>query len=64
MIEVLTVEMPALLIPMHDAYHLRQVAQWREAFQAQPHQDASSVGRMKRERDMSLGYGTLSFCVL
>ena len=32
MIEVLTVEMPALLIPMHDAYHLRQVAQGREAF--------------------------------
>ena len=31
-IEVLTVEMPALLIPMHDAYHLRQVAQGREAF--------------------------------
>ena len=33
-IGVLTVEAQALLIPLHDTYHLRQVAQWREAFRA------------------------------
>ncbi len=29
-IGVLTIEAQALLIPLHDTYHLRQVAQWRE----------------------------------
>ncbi len=29
-IGVLTIEAQALLIPLHDTYHLRQIAQWRE----------------------------------
>ena len=33
-IGVLTVEAQALLIPLHDTYHLRQVAEWRAAFGA------------------------------
>ncbi len=30
-IGILTIESQALLIPLHDTYHLRQIAQWREA---------------------------------
>ena len=31
-IGTLTVESQALLIPLHDTYHLRQIAEWREGF--------------------------------
>ena len=31
-IGTLTVESQALLIPLHDTYHLRQIAEWRGGF--------------------------------
>ena len=31
-IGTLTVESQALLIPLHDTYHLRQITEWRESF--------------------------------
>ena len=34
-IGTLTIEAQALLIPLHDTYHLRQIAQWRESFEGQ-----------------------------
>lgn len=33
-IGILTLEAQALLIPLHDAYHLRQIAEWRQSFEA------------------------------
>lgn len=30
-IGILTIEAQALLIPLHDTYHLRQITQWRES---------------------------------
>lgn len=33
-IGILTIEAQALLIPLHDTYHLRQLAQWRESCEA------------------------------